>query len=125
MSSIAQDIKSGLKGIKGAGDAIRGKALQATDELLDPKGATHPDTAATQAKNRAIADQGVADVDAADRDIGVRHGTAQNNTVGTTTTTATGAPPSVPATAESVGAIGVGTTGLAGGQNTGMEGLKR
>lgn len=100
MSNIAQDIKSGLKGIKGAGDAVRGSILQAGDELLDPKGANHPDTAAAQAKNRTIAEQGAAEVKAADHDIGARHGaSAAKNTHATagvgatndaTTTTAPG-----------------------------------
>lgn len=76
MSNIAQDIKSGLKGIKGAGDAVRGNILQAGDEILDPKGANHPDIAAAQAKNRAIAEQGAAEAKAADNDIGARHGTS-------------------------------------------------
>lgn len=80
MSGIAQDIKSGLKGVKGAGDAIRGSVLQAGDELLDPKGSNHPDTAASHAKNRAIADQGEAEAKAADHDIGARHGPASKNT---------------------------------------------
>lgn len=87
MSNIAQDIKSGLKGIKGAGDAVRGNILQAGDEILDPKGANHPDTAAAQAKNRAIAEQGAAEAKAADNDIGARHGTsAAAKSTGTTTT---------------------------------------
>lgn len=76
MSNLAQDIKSGLKGIKGAGDAVRGSVLQAGDELFDPKGANHPDTVAAQAKNRTIAEKGAAEAKAADNDIGARHGTA-------------------------------------------------
>lgn len=75
MSNLAQDIKSGLKGLQGAGDAIRGKALALGDEL-DPKGADHPDTVAAHAKNRALADKGAAEVKAADGDIGARHGAA-------------------------------------------------
>lgn len=74
MSSIAQDIRSGLRGIKGAGDAVRGKILEAGDEILDPKGSTHPDIAAAQAKNRAITEQGAAKAREAQKDIGARHG---------------------------------------------------
>lgn len=74
MSNIVQDIKSGLKGIKGAGDAVRGNILQAGDELLNPKGADHPDTVAAQAKNRAIAEKGAAEARAAQQNIGARHG---------------------------------------------------
>ncbi|CAN8104564.1 unnamed protein product [Discula destructiva] len=85
MSSIAQDIKSGLKGIKGAGDAIRGQALQAGDELLDPKGSHHPDTAAAHEKNRAIAERGAAEAKVADNNMGARHGVAKE-TVGHHTT---------------------------------------
>lgn len=85
MSNIAQDIKSGLKGIKGAGDAVRGSVLQAGDELLDPKGRSHPDTAAAQAKNRAIAEQGAAEAKAADSDIGARHGPGSSTTTAKST----------------------------------------
>lgn len=105
MSNIAQDIKSGLKGIKGAGDAVRGSVLQAGDEIFDPKGSNHPDTAAAHAKNRAIAEKGAAEARAADNDIGARHGPGSKNT----------------ATSHAVGGqTGVGSTGTTGmGSTTG------
>lgn len=79
MSSVVKDIKSGLKGVKGAGDVIRGSTMEAADELFD-QGANHPQTAASQTKNRALADKGAADAKMADRDIGARHGTAAHGT---------------------------------------------
>ncbi|KAJ4404097.1 hypothetical protein N0V82_010550 [Gnomoniopsis sp. IMI 355080] len=105
MSNIAQDIKSGLKGIKGAGDAVRGSVLQAGDEIFDPKGANHPDTAAAQAKNRAIAEQGAAEASAADNDIGARHGTNASSK-NTSHTAAVGGQTGV------VGSTGTGSTGM-------------
>lgn len=78
MSKLVQDVKSGLKGIKGAGDAVRGGAMEATDELFD-RGGNHPQTAASQAKNRALAEKGTQEAKLADRDIGSRHGPAAKN----------------------------------------------
>lgn len=75
MSKLVQDVKSGLKGVKGAGDAIRGGAMEATDELFD-QGSNHPQTAASQTKNRALAEKGTQEAKLADRDIGSRHGVA-------------------------------------------------
>ncbi|KAF3766487.1 hypothetical protein M406DRAFT_277387 [Cryphonectria parasitica EP155] len=85
MVKAVEDIKSGLKGIKGAGDAIRGTAMEATDELFD-QGSNHPQTAASQTKNRALADKGMQEAKAADSNIGARHGP------GASTTTTTGGP---------------------------------
>lgn len=79
MSKVVEDIKSGLKGIKGAGDAIRGSTMEATDELFD-QGANHPQSAASQTKNRALAEKGAQDAKLADSDIGQRHGPAAHNT---------------------------------------------
>ncbi|KAF5656987.1 hypothetical protein FCIRC_13421 [Fusarium circinatum] len=61
MSKIIDDVKTGLKGIRGAGDAIRGEALDATDQVFDtdPK---HPETLKDSADNRAIADKGKQDM---------------------------------------------------------------
>lgn len=73
MSKAVQDIKSGLKGIWGAGDAIRGGAMEATDQLLD-QDPNDPQTQASQAKNRAIKEEGLRKATAADSDIGSRHG---------------------------------------------------
>ncbi|PSR85581.1 hypothetical protein BD289DRAFT_453278 [Coniella lustricola] len=84
MSKIVEDVRSGLKGIKGAGDAIRGSTMQATDELFD-QGSNHPQTAASTEKNRALAEKGMQDARLADQSIGSRHGPAAK--AGTTTTT--------------------------------------
>lgn len=73
MSKAVQDIKSGLKGIRGAGEAIRGGAMETTDQLFD-QDTNHPQTQASEAKNRAIKEKGISDATTADRDIGSRHG---------------------------------------------------
>lgn len=82
MSKVVEDVKSGLKGLRGAGDAIRGSTMEAADELFD-QGANHPQSAASQTKNRALAEKGAQDVKTADQSIGSRHGPAAhaNNTV--------------------------------------------
>ncbi|POS78822.1 hypothetical protein DHEL01_v202781 [Diaporthe helianthi] len=74
MSKIAKDVKAGLKGIHGAGEAIRGDAMEAADELLDqnPK---HPEAQVSQTKNQAIKEKGKAQLESADGAIGHRHGT--------------------------------------------------
>ncbi|KAI1023809.1 hypothetical protein LB504_005081 [Fusarium proliferatum] len=61
MSKIIDDVKTGLKGIRGAGDALRGEVLDATDQVFDtdPK---HPETLKDSADNRAIAEKGKQDM---------------------------------------------------------------
>ncbi|KAI1800232.1 hypothetical protein F4811DRAFT_540145 [Daldinia bambusicola] len=61
MSKIIDDVKTGLKGIRGAGDAIRGEAMEVTDQAFD-NNQNHPQTQTAQAKNRAIAEKGKQDV---------------------------------------------------------------
>ncbi|KAF5602445.1 uncharacterized protein FSUBG_7752 [Fusarium subglutinans] len=61
MSKIIDDVKTGLKGIRGAGDAIRGEALDATDQVFDTD-PRHPETLKDSADNRAIADKGKQDM---------------------------------------------------------------
>ncbi|KAI1445525.1 hypothetical protein F5Y02DRAFT_127701 [Annulohypoxylon stygium] len=60
MSKIVEDVKTGLKGIRGAGDVIRGDFLEATDQAFDNK--NHTQTQASQSKNRAVADKGKQDL---------------------------------------------------------------
>ncbi|KXJ90458.1 hypothetical protein Micbo1qcDRAFT_70698 [Microdochium bolleyi] len=71
MSPIVNNIKTGLKGLKGAGDVIRGTALQAADDFLDSD-PNHPKTAAKHEKNRMITEQGKAQVRDVDYLIGRR-----------------------------------------------------
>lgn len=77
-TKVAQDIKAGLKGIKGAGEAIRGGTLEATDELFD-NNPNHPETRASKLQNEAIKDKGKADFKNADNVIGTHHGVAANS----------------------------------------------
>ncbi|KAF4465566.1 hypothetical protein FALBO_7586 [Fusarium albosuccineum] len=71
MSKIVEDVKSGLKGIRGAGDAIRGEVLEATDKAFE-KDPTHPATQESQAENRAILEKGKKDMRGADEMV-ARH----------------------------------------------------
>ncbi|KAI0130413.1 hypothetical protein BJ170DRAFT_593923 [Xylariales sp. AK1849] len=65
MSKLVDDVKSGLKGIRGAGDAVRGTVLEATDQALD-NNTKHPATQESQMKNHAIAEKGKHDIRGAD-----------------------------------------------------------
>ncbi|KAF4975739.1 hypothetical protein FZEAL_7515 [Fusarium zealandicum] len=65
MSKLVQDVKSGLKGIRGAGDAIRGEALEATDKAFNPN-PTNPSAIEAQAENKGISQKGKHDMKGAD-----------------------------------------------------------
>ncbi|KAI1841428.1 hypothetical protein JX265_001504 [Neoarthrinium moseri] len=71
MSNLGQDIKSGLKGIRGAGEAIRGTFNEAADQALDTN-QKHPAAQESQLKNRGIAEKGKEDIRGAD-DMIARH----------------------------------------------------
>lgn len=71
MSKLVDDVKSGLKGIRGAGDAVRGGVLEATDQAFE-KNPHEPETIAHEQKNRAIAEKGKQDIRGADEMI-ARH----------------------------------------------------
>ncbi|KFA61561.1 hypothetical protein S40285_04010 [Stachybotrys chlorohalonatus IBT 40285] len=64
MSKVTDNIKAGLKGIRGAGDVIRGEALDAADRAFDNP--NHPANQANAGKNRTIAEQGRQDLRDAD-----------------------------------------------------------
>jgi hypothetical protein len=91
MSKIVDDVKSGLKGIRGAGDALRGGLMEATDDAFDNNN-KHPITQANQAKNRAIAEKGKQDIRGADEMV-ARHEWQRKGVAppGETTTSSAGA----------------------------------
>lgn len=74
-TKVADDIKAGLKGIRGAGEAIRGGTLEATDELFD-NNPNHPETQTSKLENRSIMEKGKQDMKNADGVIGKGHGVA-------------------------------------------------
>ncbi|KAI2463890.1 hypothetical protein F4781DRAFT_414867 [Annulohypoxylon bovei var. microspora] len=61
MSKLVEDVKTSVKGIRGAGDAIRGELLDATDHAFG-NNQNHPKTQATQSKHRAVAEKGKQDL---------------------------------------------------------------
>ncbi|KAI1343272.1 hypothetical protein F5Y15DRAFT_369553 [Xylariaceae sp. FL0016] len=65
MSKIIDDVKTGLKGVQGAGDTIRGTVMGAADQALDSN-SNHPQTQASRAQNASIAQKGKQDVQAVD-----------------------------------------------------------
>lgn len=79
-NSIGEQFRSGVKGIHGIGEAIRGTAMDTLDTALH--------TNSAERKNKTIADQGFADMKSADNDFGHHHGI--HNTSNATTTSNTG-----------------------------------
>ncbi|EEU41600.1 uncharacterized protein NECHADRAFT_53945 [Fusarium vanettenii 77-13-4] len=65
MSKLVEDVKSGLKGIRGAGDAVRGEVLKATDQAFE-KNPDHPTTVESRTENEATAEKGKKDLRGAD-----------------------------------------------------------
>ncbi|KAI1160816.1 hypothetical protein F5B18DRAFT_630946 [Nemania serpens] len=68
-SKTVEDVKAGVKGIRGAGDALRGNLMQAADQAFDggnKPGRQDPTTQASELKNQAIADKGKRDINVAD-----------------------------------------------------------
>ncbi|KAI1765665.1 hypothetical protein GGR53DRAFT_254138 [Hypoxylon sp. FL1150] len=71
MSKYIQDFITAIKGIRGAGDTIRGEVMDATDRVFANK-FNHKETEEAQAKNRALAQKGRQEMRDADLLIG-RH----------------------------------------------------
>ncbi|KAF4987716.1 hypothetical protein FGRMN_10212 [Fusarium graminum] len=65
MSKLVDDVKAGLKGIRGAGDALRGEVLDKTDQAFDTN-PNHPETLKAQVDNKGIAEKGKQDMRGAD-----------------------------------------------------------
>ncbi|OAA63416.1 hypothetical protein SPI_03579 [Niveomyces insectorum RCEF 264] len=61
MSQLVDSVKDGLKRVRGAGDAIRGEFMEASDKALetDPN---HAQAAASQSKHHALAQKGLEDM---------------------------------------------------------------
>ena len=60
MSRLGEDIKAGVKGIRGAGDVLRGEVMGATDKIFENKHDARD--AHAQAKDRAVTEKGKADL---------------------------------------------------------------
>ncbi|KAK2602327.1 hypothetical protein N8I77_008871 [Diaporthe amygdali] len=91
MSKVTEDIKAGLKGIRGAGETIRGGAMEVTDELLD-KNPNHPQAQASATKNQAIKEKGKQQLASADSTIGQQHGARSQAASGDALRSGTAAP---------------------------------
>ncbi|KAI1750498.1 hypothetical protein F4782DRAFT_509259 [Xylaria castorea] len=70
-SKIVEDVKTGMKGIRGAGDALRGNLMQATDQAFD-NSQNHPQTQASELKNQTLAQKGKTDMQAVDDRLATR-----------------------------------------------------
>ncbi|KAI1818626.1 hypothetical protein GGS20DRAFT_527989 [Poronia punctata] len=64
-NKIIDDVKTGAKGIRGAGDTLRGEMMAATDQMFD-NNQNHPQTQASEVKNESISQKGKADMQAVD-----------------------------------------------------------
>ncbi|KAI1419754.1 hypothetical protein F5Y12DRAFT_195292 [Xylaria sp. FL1777] len=64
-NKIIDDVKTGIKGIRGAGDALRGNLMNATDQAFD-NDQNHAQTQASSLKHQTIAEKGKRDVQAVD-----------------------------------------------------------
>lgn len=107
--SIGEQVRSGLKGIYGAGEAIRGTAMEEVDKALDPKSSSKTGSS----ENQAIAEKGKADMKAADETIGHNHG-VNSASANTAPATSAGAHSTAPG---SIGSTGSTIGGAAGGVN--------
>ncbi|TRX90924.1 hypothetical protein FHL15_008129 [Xylaria flabelliformis] len=70
-SKIIEDVKTGMKGIRGAGDSLRGNMMQAADQAFD-NNQNHPQTQASELKNQALAQKGKQDMQAVDDRLAAR-----------------------------------------------------
>lgn len=78
MSHIVDDVKSGLKGIRGAGDVVRGSLMEATDNTFEPEGTVVPQ----QNKNAAVKEKGKQDIKGADEMISRHEWERKNRATG-------------------------------------------
>ncbi|RYO91754.1 hypothetical protein DL764_008239 [Monosporascus ibericus] len=94
MSKVVGDVKSGLKAARGAGDAIRGSAMEVTDQAFD-RDPNHPETVASRTRNHALVEKGKQDMHLSDEEIALRERQreAKHSTTGTANTPAAASAP--------------------------------
>lgn len=71
--SIGEQFRTGVKGIYGLGEAIRGTAMDELDKALHSQSANEPN------KNKEIADKGYADMKHADEEFGIHEHTTKQS----------------------------------------------
>lgn len=67
-ANLGNEIKSVVKGVHGAGEAIRGNVNQFVDTIFNDK--------AAEAQDRAVTEKGLNEMESAHRTLGASHGTA-------------------------------------------------
>jgi hypothetical protein len=75
-NNLGEQFRTGVKGIHGIGEAIRGTAMDTLDTALHANSADR--------KNKTIADQGFTDIEAADNTFGHHHGVKKSSDATTT-----------------------------------------
>lgn len=98
-NSIGEQIKAGVKGIHGVGEAIRGTVMDETDKAFGT-----PET-----KNAAIAEKGKLEAKNADQVLGQSHGVASNTAPATSAGVHSTAPGNIGSTG---GTVGTGPAGI-------------
>ena len=68
MTRIVDDVKTGLKGIKGAGDTLRGGAMEAVDATFENRGNADA-AAAAHGRNQGLMEKGRQDLGHVDQAI--------------------------------------------------------
>lgn len=68
MSKIIDDVKAGVKGVRGMGDVLRGEMMGRTDKVFESRASKpgHEADVRSQAKHQAISDKGRQDVQGMD-----------------------------------------------------------
>jgi hypothetical protein len=68
MSKTIDDVKAGVKGVRGMGDVLRGEMMGATDKVFESSGSKpgHEADVRSQAKHQAIKDKGRQDIQGMD-----------------------------------------------------------
>ncbi|KAI1189189.1 hypothetical protein F5B17DRAFT_218925 [Nemania serpens] len=130
-SKIIDDVKTGVQGIRGAGDALRGNLMKATDQAFDSGSSNNsnkrgalgdPTTQAAELKNQAIADKGKRDIDAADEMLARREREREASKLDREARAAAGASARADAGAGAGTGAGVNTGVNPGVHSTGLAG---
>ncbi|KAI0424726.1 hypothetical protein F5Y09DRAFT_129709 [Xylaria sp. FL1042] len=64
-NKVVDDLKTGIKGIRGAGDALRGSLMDAADQAFD-NNQNHPETQASKLEHQTITEKGKRDMQTID-----------------------------------------------------------
>lgn len=86
MSKLVEDVKAGIKGVRGMGDVLRGEVMEATDKAFEHRGSRpgHEADVRAQAKNQSVKEKGRADIQGMDDMFARREWARKENQLGET-----------------------------------------